>query len=768
MGLDQGYISGLSRDGETSEPASKPTVLDTAKLRTAGLHTEATDRSTIRVPATNPNVLWPLRLIAIASVVGPALVLSYAGWTNRRAIDLRTSERIERALDVVQEHAHKALQTIERTIAETNEVFRGLSDDEIRADERRLSLRLKRTQDVLPQMQSIWAFDRSGRPLVSSTVLPVPRDLNNADRDYFRAHVEQDAGTFIGDIVQARVGNFRFFVVSGRRPERPDGGFDGVIAVSVLPDHFREFYRRLSGGVADSIGLIRADGTFLARFPQVLDRPERLNAQSRFVQAIRLAPEAGLFTATSQVDGVERRIGYRKVPGYPVYVQAGVETAAMWRELRDIMLGHLVFGVPATFAMFGLALYALRRTRGFHEEVTRREVAETALKQAQRLEAVGQLTGGVAHDFNNLLMVVQGNVERLRRSFTGDERNRRALDAIDTAAKRGASLTSQLLSFSRRQTHEPTPIDLARRLPQLHDMLQSSVRGDIAIEVRAPEDLWLTKVDLSELELAQLNLVVNARDAMPAGGRLTIAAQNVALSDSGTVGLAGDFVALSLTDTGVGMPPDVLARVFEPFFTTKEVGKGTGLGLSQVYGFARQSGGTATIASQPGRGTTVTLYLPRSAETSEPPAGEKPDLRQSRRPDGRGRILLVEDNPDVAEITRGHLEDAGYEVLLARNAAEATALLRRGGFEIDLVLSDIVMPGDLNGLDLARSVHSEFAGKMPVLLVTGYSDVAQAAADEGFPVLRKPYDSVQMREALAKAIRTARLRVVTSKAAVSK
>ena len=708
-----------------------------------------------------PNLVWPLRLIAAATLIGPALLFAYATWANHRSIDQRATERIESALDVIQEHALKVLQTVERTIAETNEVLRGLSDDNIRSDEKRLSRRLKQTQDALPQMQSIWAFDREGRPLVSSTVVPVPPTLNNADRDYFRAQAERDAGTFIGDIVQARVGSWRFFVVSGRRPERPEGGFNGVIAISVLPDHFREFYGRLSRGVADSFGLIRADGAFLARYPAALDRPERLNPQSSFVRAIQSQPESGLYTVVSQIDGIERRIGYRKVPGFPVYVQAGIETAAIGRALRDAMLGHLTFGLPATLIMFGLVLYALRRSKRVQAEVARRETAEAALKQAQRLEAVGQLTGGVAHDFNNLLMVVNGSVERLRRYPITDERQRRALDAIETAAKRGASLTRQLLSFSRRQTHEPATINLAQHLPQIEDMLRSSLRGDIAIDIAVPEGLWAIKIDPSELELAVLNIAVNARDAMPNGGRLTVAAQNINLSDTGTLGLVGDFVALCFTDTGAGIPPDVLARAFEPFFTTKEVGKGTGLGLSQVYGFARQSGGAATIASQPGRGTSVTLYLPRTSEReSDVPERSRATAEPSQRGEGRGCVLLVEDNPDVAEITKGHLEELGFMVIHAPDATSARELLRRADPAIDLVFSDIVMPGELNGLDLARAVRQEHGLRVPVLLATGYSDVAQAAANEGFPILRKPYATQQLRDALSKALRATRLKVV--------
>ncbi len=699
--------------------------------------------------SSSARLLWPLRSIAAATLVAPVLLFAYACWTNYDSIDHRTNERIERALDVIQEHALKALQTIERAIGETNEVLRGFSDDDIRANEARLSHRLRVIDDALPQMQSVWAFDARGHPLVSSTILPVPRTLNNSDRDYFRAQATEDAGTFIGDIVQARVGSLQFFVVSGRRPSKPDGSFDGVVGVTVQPEHFREFYARLSRGVADSFGLLRADGVFLARYPAVTEGSARLNQESSFLRDVRDRPEAGMFTVKSQLDAIERRIGYRKIAGYPVYVQAGIETATIWRELRQVLAGHLAFGVPATAIMFSLALYALRRTQRFEIEIGRRQAAEAALKQAQRLEAVGQLTGGVAHDFNNLLMVVSGNVDRLRNYPVADERQKRALDAISTAARRGADLTRQLLSFSRRQTHASTPIDLRRHLPQLQDMLGSSLRGDITINVRIGDHLWPVKVDLSELELAVLNIAVNARDAMPQGGGLTIDAQNVRLSEGNPLGLVGDFIAVSFSDTGNGISPDTLPRVFEPFFTTKDVSKGTGLGLSQVYGFAKQSGGTATISSQPGSGTTVTLYLPR---TNELPEQVKEQLPQSLLVEQeKFRILLVEDNADVAEVTRAHLQELGCVVTHVSDAAAAQRALRDPQHGYELVLSDIVMPGALNGVDLARVIRREQRGKLPVLLTTGYSDYAQAASDEGFAILRKPYDQSQLREALARA-----------------
>ncbi|GEO15822.1 hybrid sensor histidine kinase/response regulator [Microvirga aerophila] len=698
-----------------------------------------------RAKPRGKNFFLPLQVLVVTSLVGPALFFAYTAWTNYHLIYTQSKERIDRALDVLQEHTLKAFQTIERTIAEVNEVFHGVSDEGIRAEEARFQRRLKQTQNALPQVEAIWAFDRDGHPLVSSTIFPVPRQLNNSDRDYFRVQKESAGQTYIGEPITARIGNTRFFVVSQRRLS-PDGAFNGVIAISVLPEHFRDFYARISRGIADSFRLVRADGSFLARYPSRGSEPLRLNAQSSFAQAIRSQPEAGVFTSVSQIDGIERRIGYRRILGYPVYVQVGVETGAIWRAWWSSMRGHLAFGIPATFVLFGLSLYALRRTRGFYMEVDRREIAEAALKQAQRLETVGQLTGGIAHDFNNLLMVVKGNVDRMRRHPVSD-RQKRSLDAIENAATRGASLTRQLLSFSRRQTHEPTAVDLSHRLPDLQDMLRSSLRGDIAIDLKLADGLWNIKADLSELELAVLNIAVNARDAMPNGGRLTIAAQNVNLTDPGIIGISGEFVAVSLSDTGEGIPADLLPHVFEPFFTTKEVGKGTGLGLSQVYGFARQSGGTATAVSEPGRGTVITLYLPRTQESAvEATASEAAMPRR----DGIGHILFVEDNLEIAEVTHSNLEELGYRVTHAADPHAALALLGKGS-RFDLVFSDIVMPGLLNGVDLARSIKEQDAG-LPILLTTGYSNVTQTAMDEGFPILRKPYDISALRSSIQKAM----------------
>jgi two-component system NtrC family sensor kinase len=688
-----------------------------------------------------------LQLLIAAALVLPLSLFAYAAYTKYRSLDAVVTERVERTLDVVHEHALRVFQTIDRTIAETNEVLRGLSDEEIRAREVELHRRLNETQRALPQIEAVWAFDRAGRPLVASSVAPLPPNLNNADRDYFRAQVDRDAGTYIGDIIKARIGDHTFFVVSRRRPDR-DGQFNGVVAVTVPPTALRDFYARIGEGTALSAGLIRADGTFLARHPGAGDAIQRLGRGNRFVEAIARNPESGVYTALSQIDGVERRIAYRKVPGYGIYVQAGYKTSAVWQELFSSLIGHLVFGVPATALLVILSYMVLRRTHAVLEESQRREAAEAALKQAQRLEAVGQLTGGVAHDFNNLLMVVNGNVERLRRDLS-DPRHKRALDSIDKAARRGASLTRQLLTFSRQQTLAPAVIELRRHLARLRDMVQSSLRGDITVTLDIPNSLWPVKVDLGEFELAILNLGINARDAMPDGGTLTLSARNVSLG--GTAGvddLRGEYVAVSVRDTGFGIPPEVLPKVFEPFFTTKEVGKGTGLGLSQVYGFARQAGGQANIASEVGRGTEITIFLPRS---QEPISQDEDDPVLDPDWQGEGTILLVEDNGEIAEVSKSNLEELGYRVIHAPNAMAAMEVVESNR-SLDLVFSDIVMPGTMSGLDLARRLRQLRPG-LPIILTTGYSSALQSAAPDGFTLLTKPYDIASLHRAIEEVLR---------------
>jgi PAS domain S-box-containing protein len=360
------------------------------------------------------------------------------------------------------------------------------------------------------------------------------------------------------------------------------------------------------------------------------------------------------------------------------------------------------------------------------------EKVQRQLAESQKMDALGQLTGGVAHDFNNLLMIVTGHIQTLKQAVPSDSKAARAAHAIELAAQRGATLTRQLLTFSRRQRVNPQPIDVRQRVDSIREVLTSGLGGSVRLVVDVPNDTWPVTVDTGEFEIALVNLVINARDAMPEGGTVTVSASNLELEDEDGLPLpAGEYVAISVEDSGVGIPADVIERVFEPFFTTKPVGKGTGLGLSQVHGFAHQAGGTVKAKSQLGKGTRITVYLPRAERASlENDADQGPALHTHA-----GHVLLVEDNPDVAGATTGLLEQLGYTVRWVANAETALHELEHKDF--DLLLSDIVMPGRMDGLGLARTIRKRHP-RLPVLLATGYSEAAQNAGNE-FTILRKPY-----------------------------
>jgi PAS domain S-box-containing protein len=365
------------------------------------------------------------------------------------------------------------------------------------------------------------------------------------------------------------------------------------------------------------------------------------------------------------------------------------------------------------------------------------EHMQAQLAESQKLDALGQLTGGVAHDFNNLLRIISGSLHTLKQGLGDDPKRVRALVAIEAAAKRGAALTSQLLTFARRQSVNPEPISIAERIHGVREVLETGVGGTVQLQFELDSSAWPVVVDVTELETALVNMVINARDAMPAGGVITVSAHNRTLDEEGQT---ADYVAIAVTDTGVGIPPDVLSRIFDPFFTTKPVGKGTGLGLSQVHGFAHQAGGTVKVTSEIGKGTSITILLPRSDAT--PKANQSHGVDTS----GTGTVLLVDDNPDVATVSAGLLEQLGYTVRRVADAEAALVEIERDG--IDLVFSDIVMPGKMDGLALARHLKA-FRPDLPVLLATGYSDAAATVRGD-FPILRKPYEIHQLSQAIAK------------------
>jgi nitrogen-specific signal transduction histidine kinase len=370
--------------------------------------------------------------------------------------------------------------------------------------------------------------------------------------------------------------------------------------------------------------------------------------------------------------------------------------------------------------------------------------AEAALRQAQKMESLGQLTGGVAHDFNNLLAVFASGLQLLERNPAPSPR---IFGAMRRAVARGTGLTRHLLAFSRKVPVNPEPIDVATQLANMRAMLDGALSGRIHVEMTFGANLWPIEVDPGEMELALLNLCLNARDAMPDGGVITIRAENV---DASTAeGETSAFVRLSVTDTGTGMPPEVVARVFEPFFTTKDVSKGSGLGLPQVYGFATQSGGRVTVDSTVGVGTIVTLLLPRS---SRQPAGTGAAVESAGTsathddPRHRGHVLLVEDDAEVSVLTRELLRALGFSVTHVSSAPAALAALVAAP-AIEFVLSDVMMPGSFGGLQLAREIRRQ-CPDLPILLMTGYVEALEDMQDGEFDLLLKPFSLEQLADAL--------------------
>jgi PAS domain S-box-containing protein len=363
------------------------------------------------------------------------------------------------------------------------------------------------------------------------------------------------------------------------------------------------------------------------------------------------------------------------------------------------------------------------------------EKVQRQLAESQKLDALGQLTGGVAHDFNNLLMVITGAIQTLKKTAGADTKSLRAVQAIETATQRGGALTHQLLTFARRQSVNPQTIDLVDRIYSIREVLDTGLGSSVQLQIEVDDDTWPVTVDSAEFETALVNLVVNARDAMPGGGTVTIRASNTRIEEESR---KGDYVAIKVQDSGMGIPADILSRVFDPFFTTKPIGKGTGLGLSQVHGFAHQAGGTVAMTSELGKGTTVTICLPRGKLAAGVAEQEVSSI-------GSGTVLLVEDNPDVAGASAGLLEQLGYAVRWVSDAEQALKVLDRDG--VDLVFSDIVMPGKMDGLALARAIKQKHP-RVPILLATGYSEAAQYARAD-FPILRKPFQLHELGRALS-------------------
>ena len=424
--------------------------------------------------------------------------------------------------------------------------------------------------------------------------------------------------------------------------------------------------------------------------------------------------------------------------------ETGRYEAEGWRVRKDGTLFWASVVIDAIRGDDGELVGFAKITRDMTEKretQLRLEESREQLFRSQKMEALGQLTGGLAHDFNNLLTAILGATELASRNLDNPEKLKRMLDGVRGSAQRGASLTKQLLAFARAQPLAISQIDLRPFFADVTQLVRPSLRSDIELVTEISDMLWPVDADPGALELAILNLAFNARDAMKEGGTLKISAHNVVLNGQPD-GLKGEHVAITVSDTGEGMSKEVKERVFEPFFTTKSFGEGTGLGLSQVFGFTKQIGGAITVESAPDEGATFTIFLPASR-------GASAEDRQSNGGNALGRVLVVEDDTMVAELAAGMLTELGFEATVTHSAREALERLASGE-KPKLIFSDIVMPGGITGIELARKVRDRFP-ELPILLTTGYSE--QVAGSHDFPVLQKPYEMDSLASALGNVLK---------------
>ncbi|HEV2676025.1 MAG TPA: cache domain-containing protein [Aliidongia sp.] len=609
-----------------------------------------------------------------------------------------------------------------------------------------------RAADV-PQLDAVTMIAADGHLINFSRYYPIPT-VNVADRDYFQAL--RDTATsrpYLSAPVENRgTGTWTLYVA--RRISDPSGRFVGLVLGAINLSYFEDLYKALQLGPGSGISLWRRDGILLARYPSIEGIGKIFQIKS-FTETL-LHSDVGVYETAASIDGYSRIVATRALRDYPMVVNV---TRSLDDILADWRQTSSVIGVAGILCALAVALvaWALARQFGTYESLSRalgekaeavlaRERAEGQLYQSQKLDAVGQLTTGIAHDFNNLLTAIMGNLEFL--NFEKQSaRTERSLAAIQKAVDRAATLTGQLLAFSRKQHLSPEAVDLNGLIGNMTEMLRSTLGGTIRVELALRADLWRALVDPVQIELVVLNLAINARDAMPAGGVLTIATDNAAIGEPVRHDdlPAGEYVLISVGDTGTGMTDDVLARAFDPFFTTKPPGKGTGLGLSQVYGMVQQSSGGIRIETAVDQGTIVRIYLPRIvAATAEAPiVTPAPTASMDPRPT---RILVVDDDPSVRETVAEMVDSLGFSVLSAENGHQALDHLAADR-SIDLVITDFAMP-ELNGAEVARCARHMRPG-LPIIFVTGFADVESLRGEAW--VLQKPF----RRDGLAAKLRLA-------------
>jgi signal transduction histidine kinase len=578
-----------------------------------------------------------LRVLLIGSIIVPLIVGMAGAFFAYRSNYQRAVAALTEAAAVAEENTAKVLDTHLLVAARIDDLLAGLSDAEIGAQEKTLHDRIAQQIKNLPQVAAAWVIDAQGRQVISARVYPVNRELDHSGREDFRALQDSGNLSFVWALRARSLdgGELQPYFTVSRRRVASDNRFHGIVVVAVSGDYFGSFYNSLLGVSQRYFAtVLREDGTSLARYPQTAEVPAPRQNEELLAKAIADKATGGIIAGGSPLGAEGSVIAYKRLADYPVYVAIGRTRASILGEWLDSVVGYAAIGFPAAIGFMLLTLLALRRTKReqaalahARDAIAQRAAIAAQLHQAQKMEAVGLLTAGIAHDFNNLLTIVSGNIALLKADIEApDARRQKFIGSAISACERAAALTKRLLGFARSEPIDPRPVDVNDVIASISDLPWRSLGDQIIAEFRLGGGLWPVFVDPNQLENALLNLALNARDAMGGRGTLTVETANVTLDEAaasrspGTV--PGNYVAVIVSDTGCGMPPEVREKAFDPFFTTKEPGKGTGLGLAQVYGFVTRFGGGCAIDSEPGRGTAVKLYLPRHIGSAEAGNGD--------------------------------------------------------------------------------------------------------------------------------------------------
>ncbi|MBN3753634.1 response regulator [Paraburkholderia sp. Tr-20389] len=687
-----------------------------------------------------------LLFMLVVTVIVPIAGLAGYGYYNYQQRYNDAVESSERMSRVGEEQALKVMDLNAELVSRVEELLGDMTDARIAADESALHQRLSRIAGGFPQVAAISSFGPSGRLLVSSRFFPAPA-VNIRNRDDFLNARQYQPESYVSLPMQASVSKASVFNVTDARVAA-DGRFLGVVSVALRRDYFSSFYQKLiDAHAATFIGLYRSDGSLLTSFPA--DSPGTTPQEANmFAQAFSRNESIGHLVSTTFADGQKRVVTYRRVDNYGLYVAVGFQVAqlyAVW--LHHFLLICTLTGLPCLiiWLLIGFSLKQLSTEESaweqWRDEAGRRLDAEESARHLQRASALGNLVASVAHDFNNYLMVVKSNVAIAKAKEHDDAHSE--IIAIERATGTVEGLVRTLMGSARKQPLKLTPVDLTQLLPGMLQVVQATVGDSVSASIDVAPDIWPVRSDTAELELAIVNLALNARDAIHHGGKFAVRAQNIEVA-SHVVGVpAGDYVLLSISDDGEGMSREVADKAFEPLFTTKGGTSHPGLGLVQVLAVCEMSGGTAKLTSERGVGTTVRLYLPRSSVRVEPAADATDNLPAAASTEtANHHVLLIEDNDEVAASLSAVLQLMGHEVTHLPSADDALIALQEGQ-AFELVLSDVQMPGKMSGIDLAEWLLTH-RPEQRLALMTGYADELERARHTGVPIFSKPFDAEEL------------------------